>query len=695
MGRAYNMWKGGTEPLDLNPHTSGWPALSFYATLGIQWIYRTYDGIVHPGTTAAAFNANVIEGSGARGMFILARWIGAAIGVITVVLTYRLGLSTLGKVAGFGGALLLALSLPHILVSQHVSDPNLLALLFILIACLPMVRIARGRGSTADSVLAGAMIGLAGACKYVPLIVGLPFLLAHRRGIRDRAFWLGAAALVAALFIATPFTFLDWRITLRDLTAQRNSLFSSWVGQSTFPISLPTYLLTTLPHAMGWPAYLLAIAGSVLLWRRGRAERVLIGTAGILIAVNGLLKAAQERYVLVALPFLCFAAAVAFERGLAWWQRAVARPGRNARLVAAVPALLAALALAWPLPELTQLRATLRLPDTRHISRRWILENVPANAPMALELYGPIFTKGERLFLFWPFFATQVPLVRPAYHPEFLDGIRYITQSSGISGRFEADSLNYPVEVSYYRWLRAHAPLLWSTRGTKSSGPTIEVRLIPGPLSTRASRDSLFDALMPRPNHTTRLALWCLDMSGLFDQMNMPDRAEEWALRGLRVDARNMNAQLYVALSVARLRVGNPSGAEAAASRAIAIMPRSITGHLYRGLALRELHQVEPALNELRTTFLLSGDPRIRLDIGELLAAMGRYEEAAHELEAIPEGIPERGMALRDLGILYASKLGRRAEGIAALEQAASMMTDPKDAAALRADVARLKAEGP
>src|SRR5678816_1642269 len=32
--RAWAMWAGGTQPLDLNPHTAGWPGLSFYVTLG-------------------------------------------------------------------------------------------------------------------------------------------------------------------------------------------------------------------------------------------------------------------------------------------------------------------------------------------------------------------------------------------------------------------------------------------------------------------------------------------------------------------------------------------------------------------------------------------------------------------------------------------------------------------------------------
>lgn len=689
MGRAWAMWRGGVDRLDLNPHTGGWPALSFYTTLATQELYKAYYGATHPGSSAAQFSDYVVGGYGARDLFILARILGALVGIVTVALTYRLGMLVGGRLLAVGAGLLLAVNLPHILVSQHVSDPNLLGLLFVLIACFPMLRIARGKGRTRDSILAGAMIGLAGASKYVPLVVGLPYLFAHPRGLKNRALWLGIAAAAVALFIATPYTFLDWRTTLRDLDRQKASLFSSWVGQSTFPISLPTYLIASLPHALGWPAYLLAIAGSVLLWRRGRAERVLVGTAGVLIVVNGMLKAAQERYVLVAMPLLVIAAAAGFEWALGLWRaRAGARfTGRSAL---AIPALVAAFAVAWPLPELAQTRATLRLPDTRHIARKWIQANLPTDAPAVVELYGPVFGEPERVFLIWPFFATQAPLVRPAYHPEFLDGIRYYVQSSGISSRFEGDSANYPVEVAFYRWLKEHGRLVWSTRSEKASGPEIEVRELPGPLSTAAQRESLFAALMPRPNHTTRLALWCADMSALFGKLNQPDRAEEWARRGLLVDSRNMNGQLQIGLAIALLGKGNAAGAEAAARAGLALLPRSASAHFYRGLALRELGRKEEALPELKAALEATGDNRIRLNVAQILAELGRFDEAASQFEAVPQGVPERGLARRDLAVLYINKLHRPAEGIAAMQEAATLESDPREAALLRAEVARL-----
>ena len=126
------------------------------------------------------------------------------------------------------------------------------------------------------------------------------------------------------------------------------------------------------------------------------------------------------------------------------------------RAAAVAPALLGALALAWPLPEYFTLRHELSLPDTRHLARAWINANIPTDKPMAVELYGPIFQPDERAMLIWPFFATQVPLVRCAYHPEFLDGLEYYVLSHEVCRRFDADSVRYPVESAYYRWIRAN-----------------------------------------------------------------------------------------------------------------------------------------------------------------------------------------------------------------------------------------------
>jgi len=687
MGRAWLMWNGGTKPLDLNPHTGGWPAFSFYVGLVVQATYKTYYSMAHPGSTDTGFVSQVASGS--NHMFLYGRLLGVLIGAWTVFLAFRLGSRFGGRVAGLLAGLFLALNPLHVMTSQHVADPNLLALLFVLLAALAMIRVAEG-GGTGDALLAGAMIGLAGACKYVPLVLVVPLAWAHGRDFfRKRDFYLALLAVFVAMLAASPYTFLDWKMTLADIGSQRRSLFSDWVGQTSFPFSLPTYLAVSLPHAMGWPAYLLSIAGMVFLWRRGPIARPVALIPLVMVLANGALKAAQERYMLVALPVLFVAAAMAIMEIEA---RLRARPGVPARAALAVPALAGLLAVAWPLPEFLAARHTLGLPDTRHLARKWINANIPVDRPMAVELYGPIFQPDERTMLIWPFFATQVPLVRPAYHPEFLDGLDYYVLSHEVTRRFDADSASYPVESAYYRWIRAHTTVAWKSEAGSSSGPAIEIRQVPAGISTAARRDSLFAAAMPAPSGISRVGLWCFDYANLFGRLGRYDRVEEWAKRGLRVDAKRLNGRLHLVQAYALLNLGKFAAAESASAAGIRVAPKDPMIHVYRGMALHELGRKEECLGEFKEAYQISHDPKILVNMGAALSDLGRYEEAVQALEIVPENHPDRGNARRDMAVIFLNHLQRPAEGLAALREAASLAQDPGQARLLQDEIARIEA---
>lgn len=686
--RSWQMWQGGLKPFDLKPQTGGWPALSFYLTLAIQLVHKAWFGLSHSGAPANAFADHVQRDSAA--LFLLARIVNAMIGLVSVALTWRLALALIGRTGAVLAALFLAANPLHVLTSQHVSDPNLLALVFVALAVHSMARVAEG-GGTRDSAFAGAWIGLAAACKYVPLVLLLPLALVHLRGRRWKALAIAGGLAFAAMFVASPFTFLDLKTTTAAFGIQKRSLMSDWVGQSEFPISLPTYLISSFPKALGWPVYLLSLAGFPILWRSGRGGRTAALAAIVVVIANGLLRTAQERYLLVVYPVLVIAAAAG---GVALRKMLAARfpvPATGRPAVAA----LAALCVLAPMPELVSMREALRRPDSRHEARRWIMANVGPSRRLAVELYGPVFRDGERNVVIWPFFATQAPLVAPAYHPEFLDGIEMITLSGEISRRFLADSLKYPDEAAYYRWLRTHGESLWRSdaEGRVLSGPEIEVRTLPSRLSTRAERDSLFARLQPKPSGTYRLALWCHDMALLFSRDGDYTRAEEWAMRALSVGAKNMAGRIAATLALARLNLGNFAGAEEAARAGLEAGSKIYALHLYRGMALEPLGHLDEALTELRIGLAQSGDPRVRLNIAQILVTQNRVEEAVAELARIPPGIPERAAARRDMSILLLNQLGRRDEGLAALREAAALTTDPGQARLLQDEAARLEKE--
>jgi tetratricopeptide (TPR) repeat protein len=721
MGRAWNMWVGGRKDFDLNPHTGGWPALSFYFALALQLVVRGWHWISTGGAGADAHATYVASHS--NDVFFFARAVCTLVGVLTVWLTYRLGEHVFGRTAALIGGGLLALNTLHIVTSQHVADPNLLALLFVVLAAGRLVRIAEGGGTLHDSVRAGAWIGLAGACKFVPLVLGVPYLVAHassapgpaadrggagagRRGgfmamlarlARSRAVWLGLLAVLVAMFVATPFLFLDWKRTLHDFTVQRKSLFSDWVGQSQFPISLPTYLVSSLPHAMGWPAYLLGLAGLALLFRSGKRGVVLGLVPVTIILANGMLKAAQERYVLPALPFLFLAAGIAIERGAAWIGARAGGPAEAGIPRAARVALVALLAVSalWTWPELLSLRRALARPDSRHLARRWINEHVDTNVPLVSELYGPVFRDGERQLVIWPFFATQAPLAQVAYHPQFLDGIQIVVLSGEISRRFESEPAKYPVETSYYQWLRENARLIWRSDPKAVSGPGLEIRELPRTISTRAERDSIARLELTQPTGTTRVALWCNDMAKLWLQRGEWDRAEEWARRGFRVGAVLMDPGLWTSLAVASYQMGNPAESEHAATMALKRQPKNSMLHYQRGLALHQLGRVEEALTAYRTSLSLREDPRARVNAARALAALHRPDEAVAELERVPADSPARAAALHDLAMILITELGRPAEAVPYLKESLALDPNQPEAELMRREIRRIEGTAP
>src|SRR5262249_52762765 len=145
----------------------------------------------------------------------------------------------------------------------------------------------------------------------------------------------------------------------------------------------------------------------------------------------------------------------------------------STRLLAprATMAIFTAGVVAWPLAQLVGIRHSLSLPDSRHLSRQWIHATLDPSKRMALELYGPAFDARDKGIVVWPFYASEAGLTRPAYHPEFLDGIDYYVESEEVSRRFEAEPGKYPVENAYYRWMLQHAPTVWESDVKSTSGP--------------------------------------------------------------------------------------------------------------------------------------------------------------------------------------------------------------------------------
>jgi hypothetical protein len=279
---------------------------------------------------------------------------------------------------------------------------------------------------------------------------------------------------------------------------------------------------------LGIPLYATAIAGLVLLWKRGAQGHVVILSAVTLILANGLLSVAQPRYILPAVPFLLVGSTATLA---CWWSMARRQLGARAWLV------FAGLAIWILVPgavELALTRRALAAPDSRHEARKWLNAHVPPEVPMVVELYGPVVNSGhmERLAIVWPFFSVRPERVSAAYRVEYLDGFRVYVASSSVADRYRATPDKYRSEVAYYEWLRTHANVLWSSDTTRASGPLIQVLGLPVPIGSREVRRELWGKQMGSPMDSTRMGTWCRQAAMLFALAGDSTRAVEWAGRG-------------------------------------------------------------------------------------------------------------------------------------------------------------------
>jgi hypothetical protein len=370
---------------------------------------------------------------------------------------------------------------------------------------------------------------------------------------------------------------------------------------------------------LGWPAYLLSIAGCVLLARRPRGWVVAL-TPLVLLLPTGLFAVAQERFMAPALGSLIVGAVYAVFRAAAWLKE------RFPATSAAAIALLISVSLAWTAPEYWRTREALRLPDTRHVAHRWIDTSIPRSTPIAMDLYGPEFNAEAegRLSLVWPFLATQAEFVRGTYHTEWLDGLRYYVTSEEVGRRFESAADRHPAEAAFHRWIRSHGTLAWTTDSSAASGPRIEVWALPESISDPEQRARLWTEARRQPMYELRVAHWCRDMATVFLKRDEYPRAVEWAARGLTVPDRAFRRELYETLALAQVRLKAYSEAAAAAREGLNEFPESPFLHLDYGMALEVLSRREEAIAEYRVALRLSPTPGAAQLVQSLLNRLER-----------------------------------------------------------------------
>lgn len=397
---------------DPNPHWFSKPAGLLYMLLFLFGLFYLAGAAVGSFASPEAFGAWFLADQGA--FLLLGRLLVFAFGLAAVLFTYlfcRRALKSRG--AAFAVAAVVAFLPPMVSGAQYVKE-DLPSAAFAL-AGLWVLLVARERDRCGWWFAAGALFGLSTATKFYGLLflpAALAWILAsavagHLRGPRDAVVPL-VAGFATAVFLATPYTFLD--PTFRSDLAVRISTFlagdlpaydpdngvSFVYGPAALPGALDHVLSLALEPVVFGPLLLpLAGVGAVALPLRRRNDGLgwllfppilsFLALAGTLYAYHP-----SPRHFTSILPLL---ACLAWFGALALVGPLARRFDRPASPLAAGLLLLALAPNAVDAVERTRELAKL---DSRVVSASWIRANLPPTDRILLDDYGPVLPLSAR-----------------------------------------------------------------------------------------------------------------------------------------------------------------------------------------------------------------------------------------------------------------------------------------------------------
>jgi hypothetical protein len=369
---------------DPNPHFFLWPAhLLLYLAFLSYGAWFAVGRVAGWWRDAAGFAASYFRDPSA--FYLIARLHSVAFGVWTVGLAYAIGRRGYSGAVGIAAALALAVNALHGHYS-HLAHPVTGMTAFTALGLWACLR-AANEGRPRHLLVAGLAMGLGTATQYHAALLAVPIGIAALQRARDGGQvrrWLGTGAAAlglggAVFLLLCPFVVLDFETFRADLSWIGTKAAGGLSGQTVGPLEgLVRFVMGGMVPALGWPGALAGLAGMVLaLWRRTRADILLLGFLAAYVLFASRAGSLNDRYALPALvPALVLVA------------RAVADGVAALRLRPATW-VTAAATLALSLPEAMELvesNVTMTRDDTRVAALRWFESRVPAGEKVVIDM---------------------------------------------------------------------------------------------------------------------------------------------------------------------------------------------------------------------------------------------------------------------------------------------------------------------
>jgi hypothetical protein len=431
-------------------------------------------------------------------VFVLARVVAAVLGTLSVWLTYLFAARLFGRGAGLVAAAISAFAfLPVFYSHLALNDvPTLAPVALSLVGTAGVLR----HGRTRDYVLAGVGVGLAAATKYTGGITMLCLVAAfvcdaagESALVAARRMALAVALAVLAFVAANPYSVIDFHAFTSGLSQQASDAGGAEPVKLGEAGSGITYYLWTFTWGLGWGPLLAGAAGAVLLlWRRRWAMAlVLVPAPLVFIVFMGNQQRFFGRWLLPIFPIVATLAAYATVELI----RRLAHGPRWRRIPAPLAAAVAAvLLLSQGVAADVHNDVVLSRPDTRNLTRTWMVANVPPGSKVVIEpvvpenwiddvggslawtssgarwypfntsetdlgTNGQLLPFGERRFV-------QIDQYERTLRPELLDeyvkaGFCWVVVGSLQAGRAFAAPTAVPQAIAYYAALARRARLVY------------------------------------------------------------------------------------------------------------------------------------------------------------------------------------------------------------------------------------------
>jgi hypothetical protein len=429
-------------------------------------------------------------------VFIVARVVAAALGTLAVWLTYLAGGRLFNRTVGLLAAAIFGLAFLPIFYS-HLALNDVPALAPVALSLYGIGGVMR-RGRYRDYAIAGLGIGLAAATKYTGGVTLVCLLGAFVSDAAGGSLWpsakrlvVGLAVALAAFVIANPYSVLDFAAFHAGVTQQQSLAGGADpVKLGTNPGSGIYYYLWTFTWGLGWGPTLAAIGGAILLVARRRFAMalVLLPAPIAFIVFMGDQQRFFGRWLMPIFPIVALLAAYGTVELVKWLRRSVRIPALVLGTAAVV------LLLAQSVVAVVHNDTVLSRPDTRNLTRSWMVAHVPAGSKVVIEPVVPnewatdighslaATTSGAR----WYQFATWLtaldaagnPLparerryvlvdqyertLRPALIDDYeAKGFCWVVVGSLQAGRAFANPTAAPGAVAYYAALANRARLVY------------------------------------------------------------------------------------------------------------------------------------------------------------------------------------------------------------------------------------------